>query len=235
MLNANHNVSALLLPLPAAIKFEEKQLENTVYVVDYDMKQAEIIMLTNGNSYNSALVPIIKLYNSYFGGGMSSVVFQDLRESKALAYSTFSRYNIPDKLTKKSFNMSYIGSQADKLGEAIKGMKDLLDVIPKAQNSYNAAKEAVLQDIRSERITKAEIIFNYLDAEDLGNKSDIRKEIFEKVKDYTFEDVQKFHSQNIKGKPTTLLILGKKSGLDIKVLEKYGNVKFLTLKDVFGY
>jgi predicted Zn-dependent peptidase len=234
-LNASHQAPTNLIDVPPAFKYQEKQLDNSVYVVDYDMKQAEIIMLSNGESYNPAIIPLVTLYNNYFGGGMNGVVFQDLRESKALAYSTFSRYNNPIKLEKKAFNLSYIGSQADKLGEAIKGMKDLLNDIPKAENNFIAAKEAVLQDIRSQRITRSQIIFNYLKAQELGNKTDIRKDIFEKVKNYTFEDVKNFHEKNIKNKPTTMLVLGKKELLNIKILEKYGTVKFLTLTDIFGY
>jgi predicted Zn-dependent peptidase len=234
-LNKTHNVPAKLNPVPAPYKFEEKQLDKTVFVVDYDMKQAEIMMLSNGLNYNPTTVPIITLYNSYFGGGMSSIVFQDLRESKALAYSTFSRYNQPNKLTKKYLNVSYIGSQADKLGEAMKGLSDLLNEMPKADASYASAKEAILQEMRTQRVTKGDIIFNYLEAQEMNNKTDIRKDIFEKVQNYSFEDIKKFQEENIKGKPTTILVLGKKDGLDMKVLEKYGTVKVLTLKEVFGY
>lgn len=234
-LNDYHMVPAQLSPpLPAQV-FEEKQLENTVYVVDYDMKQVEIVMLSNGGSYKREAVPLITMYNSYFGGGMSSILFQDLRESKALAYSTYSRYNQPNKLYKHYFNLSYIGSQSDKLSEALKGLSDLLNVIPKAEGSFSSAKESILQEMRTQRITKADIIFNYLEAQDLKNTTDIRKDIFEKVQTYTFDDVKAFHDQNIKGKPTTVLVLGKKDGLDMKVLEKYGKIKILTLQDVFGY
>ncbi len=62
-----------------------------------------------------------------------------------------------------------------------------------------------------------------------------RKDIFEKVQTYTFDDIKAFHDQMIKGKPTTVLVLGKQENLDMKVLEKYGKVKVLTLKDIFGY
>ena len=234
-LNSYHNVPEKLNPVPPAYKFDEKKMDNTVYVVDYDMKQAEIIMLSNGSSYWADMVPIITLYNNYFGGGMSSILFQDLRESKALAYSTYSRYNPPNKLTKKYFNLSYIGSQADKLAEALKGLKDLLDNMPKAEGSFSSAKESILQEMRTQRITKSEIIFNYLEAQDLGNTKDIRRDIFNRVQNYTFNDIKNFHDQNIKGKPTTILVLGKKDGLDAKALEEYGPVKFLTLKEVFGY
>lgn len=235
VLNTYHTVPEKLSPVPPSYKFEEKQLDKTVYVVDFDMKQAEIIMLSNGEGYNSAKVPLITLYNNYFGAGMSSILFQDLRESKALAYSTFSRYNEPNKLSKHYYNFSYIGSQADKLGEAMKGLSDLLNNMPKAEGTYSSAKESVLQEMRTQRITKGDIIFDYLKAQELNNKTDIRKDIFEKVQQYSFEDIKKFHEQTIKGKPTTTLVLGKKEGLDMKVLEQYGTVKFLTLQEVFGY
>lgn len=234
-LNKYHTVPETLFPPPAPIQFVEKDLEKTVYVVDYDMKQAEIIMLSNGINYSKEDVPVIYLYNTYFGGGMSSILFQDLRESKALAYSTYSRYNPPNKLSKKYYNLSYIGSQADKLSEAMKGLSSLLDEMPKAEGSFSSAKDMILQEMRTQRITKADIIFNYLEAADLGNKTDIRKDIFEKVQNYSFEDVKAFQEKNIKNKPRTILVLGKKEGLDMKVLEQYGTVKFLTLQDVFGY
>lgn len=235
ILNTYHTVPETILPPPRALQFAEKDLDSTVYVVDYDMKQAEIVMLSNGTSYSKDGVPLIYLYNGYFGGGMSSVLFQDLRESKALAYSTYSRYNQPNKLAKKYYNLSYIGSQADKLGDAMKGLNDLLNEMPKADGTFSSAKEMILQEMRTQRITKAEIIFNYLEAEDLGNKTDIRKDIFEKVQTYSYDDVKNFQEKNIKNKPKTVLVLGKKEGLDMKVLEQYGTVKFLTLKDVFGY
>lgn len=234
-LNSYHVVPQTLQAAPAAQTFEEKQLDKTVYVVDYDMKQAEILMLSNGDAYKKEMVPLIYLYNNYFGGGMSSVLFQDLRESKALAYSTYSRYNQPNKLYKKYYNMSYIGSQADKLAEAMKGLSDLLDEMPKAEGSFSSAKELILQEMQTQRITKADIIFNYLEAQDLGNNYDIRKDIFEKVQNYTFSDIKNFQEQTIKKKDRTILVLGKKENLDLKVLEKYGNVKFLTLEEVFGY
>ncbi len=215
-ITAFHVVPDQLLPVPPAIKFQEQTFGGTVYAVDFDMKQAEIMLLSNGEKYNPQLVPATTLYNNYFGGGMSGVVFQDLRESKALAYSTFSRYNLPNKLSKTGYNMSYIGSQADKLAEAIKGMTDLLDDMPKAEASFGAAKEMILQEISSQRINKSEILFNCIDAENLGLTGDIRKDVFEKVQNMSFDDVAKFQSTFVKGKPRTLLVLGKKENLDEK-------------------
>jgi predicted Zn-dependent peptidase len=152
-----------------------------------------------------------------------------------LAYSTFSRYNQPNKLGKTYFNFSYIGSQADKLEEALKGLSDLLNEMPKAEGSFSSARELILQEMCSQRITKADVIFNYLDAEQLGLSADIRRDIYEKVQKCSFEDIANFHKNNIKGKPITTLVLGKKENLNTKILEKYGPVKYLSLTEIFGY
>jgi len=234
-LTSFHKVPAQLKPVPPAMKFEERQLDRSVFVVDYDMKQAEIVMLSNGEKYRAEQVPVITLYNNYFGGGMSSILFQDLRESKALAYSTFSRYNQPNKLSKTYFNYSYIGSQSDKLEEAMKGLSDLLNEMPKAEGSFASARELILQEMCSQRITKANVIFNYLEAEQLGLSTDIRREIYDRVQKCSFEDISNFHKTYIKGKPVTTLVLGKKENLDTKTLEKYGPVKYLSLTEIFGY
>ena len=235
-LNENHRVPAGgLKPVPAEAKFSTQTFNNTVYVVDYDMKQAEIVILTEGDKYDAANVPLISMYNEYFGGGMSSVVFQDLRESKALAYSCYSTYRGPRDPNLPCYNFSYIGSQADKLPEALAGMSNLLNNVPKSDNSFEAAKEAILQGIKTQRINKADILFDYLNAEKFGLKTDIRKDIFTKVSAMKFEDVKAFQDAKIKNKPASILVLGKKDNLDIKTLEKYGTVKYLTLKDVFGY
>jgi predicted Zn-dependent peptidase len=234
-LDAYHMTPTQLKPVPQAVQFPELNLGKNVWVIDYDMKQAEILMLSNGEAYNPAQVPIVNLYNNYFGGGMSSVLFQDLRESKALAYSTYARYQEPNKRTKHYFNQAYIGSQADKLNEAMAGLSALLDNMPKADGTFKGAKEMIIQEIRTQRINRAEILFNYLQAEQLGNTVDIRKSIFENVSRYTYNDVVQFQNRVIKNKPRTIVVLGNKELLDQKVLEKYGSVKFLTLQDVFGY
>lgn len=235
-LNKNHQVPASgLKSVPAEANFVLQPFNNTVYVVDYDMKQAEIVMLTEGEKFSAENVPMITMYNEYFGGGMSSVVFQDLRESKALAYSCYSTYRKPNTPKLPYYNFSYIGSQADKLPEAMAGMSNLLNNMPKSDVAFNAAKEAIIQNIRTERINKADILFDYLNADRFGLKTDVRKDVYTKVPTMSFNDVKAFQDSKIKGKPASYLILGKKELLDTKTLEKYGTIKYLTLKEVFGY
>jgi len=231
-----HKTPATLKAVPVETKFEEiPTTQNNVYVMNYDMKQVEIIMISKSDKYNKANVPVIRLFNEYFGGGMSSIVFQELRESKALAYTAYAVYRSPSRLDRSHYIYSYIGTQNDKLPEAMKGMSDLINNMPEAEKNFNAAKEAVIKNIRTERITKDDILFSYESARKLGLGTDIRKDIFEKIPTMTFADLKAFQEKYLKNKNFTILILGNKKDLDIKTLEKYGKITYLNLEEVFGY
>ncbi len=235
VLNGAHKTPAKLKPIPAPTPFVELDNNNEIFVIDYDMKQAEIIIRQKDGMYDKNNIPTIRLYNEYFGGGMSSIVFQEIRESKALAYSVWSSYLTPSDKLKHNYFHAYVGTQADKLPEAMKGIFELINNLPEAENNFVAAKEAIIQGIRTERITKARILFNYESAKKLGLDYDIRKDIFENVPSMTFKEIKSFQVQHIRDKKYTIVVLGKKENLDIKTLEKYGKVTFLTLEDVFGY
>ena len=237
MLNKYHNVPATLKPVPAEIKFTEQPApaENKVYVVDYDMKQAEIIMLSQSEKFNKSNVAQRRLFNEYFGAGMNSVVFQDLRESKALAYSAYASYTSPWRPDRSHYVYFFIGTQNDKLPDAMKGMFDLINNMPQSQKCFDAAKEAIIQKIRSERITKENILFSYVSAKRLGLTYDLRKDVFEQVPNMNISDLLTFDQKYIKDKKFDIMVIGKKNDLDIKTLEKYGKVEYLKLEDVFGY
>jgi predicted Zn-dependent peptidase len=236
ILNALHRTPKVLKPIPAKTAFQEPGTESSrVFVVDYDMKQAEILLLSKDSRFNKEIVPGIKVFNEYFGKGMSSVVFQELRESQALAYSVFSGYNIPKRKDRSHFMVGYIGTQADKLPEALNGLLGLMAKLPESPTLFETAKELVLQTIRSQRTTKSAVLFSYEDAKSLGLDYDIQRDIFDKAQKMTFGEVKKFHEQFVKNKKYTMLVLGKKDLLNMKALEEHGPVRFLTLKDIFGY
>ena len=239
--NLNENLSNLhknttaLNPIAENNKFEELEINtNTVYVLDYDMKQAEVLFLAKGSKLKTADIPIISFHNSYFGGGMSSIVFQELRESKALAYSVYSTYTIPKDDKHSHYSFSYIGTQADKLQEAMQGMMDLLNTMPEAESNMESAQEGVIQKIRTERLTKSRILSEYQKAEKMGVAYDIRQDIYKSVPNFTMDDLSNFHNSYIKNDNYTIGVLGNKD-LKLDVLKQYGEIKHLTLEDVFGY
>ncbi len=236
MIAQHHKVPAELQPLPADDKFQMQDInEPTVYWAHYDMVQAEIMFLSKSIKFDPAIDPEVKIYNEYFGGGMGAIVFQDMREAKALAYSVYSVYSNARKKDKNNIIQSYIGTQSDKLPEAMKGMIELLDNMPESELAFENSKTAIKNKIETERITKSRVIFNYLDAQKLGVDTDIRKNLYDKVDGMKYEDIKKFQEQYVKGQPRNVIVIGSKERLNFDELEKYGKLQEVSLEELFGY
>ncbi len=225
-----------LIAVPDETPFAEiDTAENLVYVVDYDMTQAEILMLSRDRLYKPQEVPLITLFNEYYGGGMSSVVFQELREAKALAYSVFSVYRIPKDKDEHHYVFSYIGTQADKLPEALSGLGELMENLPESPELFASAKTGIQEKIRTERIKREKILFTREEAGKLGIDYDIRKDIYEQVGRFSFEDIAQFHKERFSDKKRIMMVLGRIDNLDMETLGRYGTVRTLTLDEIFGY
>lgn len=235
-LNQYHVLPDTLLPVPAPVEFTMQDVNKpNVYWADYDMVQAEIMFLSKGKEFSADQMPIARLFNEYFGGSMSSPVFQELREAQGLAYSAFANYGVAGKKKGNDMFYAYIGTQADKQPEAMEAMLKLLQNFPKSENGFAVAQRAILNQIESQRITKANILFNYETARKRGLDHDIRQDIYGKVQTATLADVEKFQQDNIKNSKYNVVLIGSKDKINFKDLQKYGTVKQLTLDELFGY
>jgi predicted Zn-dependent peptidase len=231
-----HAIPSQFRPVPEAIKFEKRDLQqNSVLFAPYDMVQSEIMWVNNSMKYDPSKLSVVELFNSYFGGDMGSIVFQTIRESKALAYSTYAFYLAPDKKEGRYTMLAYVGSQADKMNDAVTAMNDLMKDLPKTQQILESGKENIKKNLASERITQDDIIFSYLAAKRLGLNSDYRKDIYNGVGSLTFDDIKKFHDEYIAGKPYTYCVVASRDKIKIDDLKKIGDVKELSLEDIFGY
>jgi predicted Zn-dependent peptidase len=232
----NHPVPEQFDPIPTLKTYEETPIdESKVYWADYDMVQSEIIFLSKSDAYDVKNEPSIRLFNEYFGGGMNSIVFQEIREAQGLAYSVFSSYSQPNKMDKANYLFAYIGTQADKQAEAMTAMMDLLNNMPESQGAFDIAKEAIMNKIESERITRSGVLWNYISAQDKGIDYDIRKDVYNDVKNMTFENLQSFHAKYIKDKKYVTVLVGSRDKIDFNDLKKYGQITEVSLDELFGY
>jgi predicted Zn-dependent peptidase len=232
----NHKVNKSLKSYPAPKKYERLEAkENTIYFVDYDMVQAEVQMMRNDKKFDPTLLPMVSAFNEYYGGGMASVVFQEIRESKALAYSTYSYFARPSKKEDPFEAGFYVGTQSDKLPDAMKAVNDLLNKLPESENNWEVAKKSIKQGFETRRISKTGILFNYQNALRLGLDHDVRKDVYEGVNNISLADIKKFHGDYMKDKPWNIKLVGSKDKINMAELSKYGKVVQLSLKDIFGY
>jgi zinc protease len=217
-------------------RFVEAPLDKpTVYFCNYNMKQAEVIMLSKEEKFNKDLFPYISLYSDYYGSGLSSVLFQEIREKMGLAYSVNSSISAPAYANESHYIQCYVGTQADKLETTMKQMSNLLNNMVEVPKQYEGARISALKNLESEWITGESIFAAYDRAAKRGLDYDIRKEMYEKIPNISMADLKVFFDKHIKGKSFTYLVIGKKENVDFKVLESLGTVKELSLEEVFGY
>ena len=166
---------------------------------------------------------------------MGALVFQTIRESKALAYSTFARYAIPDKKEDPFYTLAYVGCQADKFNESIVAMNELLNDLPNVVENIKFARTGIKKDIETDRITQDGIIYNYLAAQRKGLDYDIRKKTYEVVDKIGYDELKKFHTSYIANKPYTYCVVASEKKVSEDEMKKYGEVKKLNLEEIFGY
>lgn len=120
--------------------------------------------------------------------------------------------------------------------EAMAGMYDLLNEFPESGKCLRSSKEGIISKIRTERITKANVLSEYQERERLGIEDyNIRENTYREVPTLQMNDLKAFFNQYIKDSKYAILVLGDTDKLDYDALAKYGRVKQLTLEEVFGY
>lgn len=231
-----HKLPATFTAYPEPVQFTyTNQAANQVLFADYDMVQSEIYWVRNTSAYDPAKEPVVDLFNNYFGGGMGSVVFQTIRESKALAYSTFAFYNAPVKKENPFSVVAYIGSQSDKMNDALQGMNELLNELPVSDQGFENARKSLKNNLATERIVQDGIIFSYLAAQQKGLDHDIRKDEYAVLDQLSMEDVKRFHKENLSNKAFTYCVVASDKRVKTDDLKKLGEVKKLNLEEIFGY
>ncbi|WP_242204685.1 M16 family metallopeptidase [Aestuariivivens insulae] len=231
----NHSIPKTLKAHPPKKIYKEKETGGNVYFVDYDMVQTEMLFVSKGEVFHPDNLAASALFNSYFGNGLSSIVFQEIRESKSLAYSAYADYSIAEEKDKPNYLTAYIGTQANKMHEAVDAMMELMTNMPYAEKQFEAAKESILKILAAHRINKAGVFWEYERLKKRGSSEDMRKKMYNQIKQMSFKDLQKFFNENIKGKDYDILVIGNKKDVDMSTLKKLGEIKEMDVDYLFNY
>lgn len=223
------------LQVPEPKIYPEPETTGNVYFTDYDMVQMEISKAGRGKEVNIHDLGKINVFNEYFGRGLSSIVFQEIRESKSLAYSAYVSYAANAELGHHDYITTYIGTQPDKLQVAVDTMDELMSELPEVPIQFENARNAALKQIASARITRTNIFFNTLRLKKLGISHDFRKDIYEQIQNLEFEDLRAFYDAAVKPIRFNTAIIGKRENLNREAVDQMGTFTEVSLKDIFGH
>ncbi|WP_312341072.1 M16 family metallopeptidase [Chryseobacterium binzhouense] len=215
--------------------YPEPAAQGKVYFTNYDMVQMEMSKVAKGSDVNISDFGKVNVFNEYFGRGLSSIVFQEIRESKSLAYSAYVSFANASEKGKSNYVTNYIGTQANKLPLAVSAMNDLMADFPQVPAQFENSKGSALKQIASNRINRTNIFFNQMALKKLGVDYDIRKDIYAEIQTLTLPQLTNFYNTEIKPLKYNTAIIGKRENLNMESINKMGEFKEVTLEEIFGY
>lgn len=232
-----HHVSGSPGATPLSRRFEELETASPqVLFVDFPIVQTDVLMLSRGTpEFNPEELLYRDWYNEYFGYGLSSIVFQEIREAKALAYSTYAMYSTPIRKDRAHYLHAYVGTQPDKLRDAIPALLDIIQHMPVAEAQIEHSRQSVLKRLASERVLPSRLHSAARAWRDLGLGGDFRQEIYHKLQSADTSDLISFQQRYVKDRAFTFLVLGSRDRVDMNYLSSFGTLRELSMEEIFGY
>ena len=217
---------------------ELKQYDKpTVFFVDMpDMAQSIVYGYVKGDPVDDkASRHASRLFSVYFGGDMSSLMFQEIREFRSFAYRTSGRYQLPNhahKGTAGSFT-AMLSTQSDKTLDALGVLDSLIREMPLKPERMEAVKQTLVNRINNDYPPFRNLSEKVASARMEGFDRDPAEEFLRDIATMDMQDISRFYREQISGRPVVYVIAGNRKHIDMKKLAEYGTIIKVKKKDIY--
>lgn len=176
------------------------------------------------------------MFNEYMSGSMAGIFFQEIREMRSLAYSTYGNFRY-DRFNRTPGNYyGFVGTQCDKTEDAIAAMRDLMIRFPERKEKFSNAQDYLISVRNSSYQTFRSFPGNYRYlVEEEKTDRDERVEITNEIRQLNYDDLHTFHKKYVEGRPMVIFISGNAKKFDLKNLGQYGKVQEVKYKDMIKF
>lgn len=217
---------------------ELKQYDRpTVFFIDMpDMAQSIVYGYVKGDPVDDkASRHASRLFSVYFGGDMSSLMFQEIREFRSFAYRTSGRYQLPNhahKGTAGSFT-AMLSTQSDKTLDALGVLDSLIREMPLKPERVEAVKQTLVNRINNDYPPFRNLSEKVASARMEGFDRDSAEEFLRDIATMDMQDISRFYREQISGRPVVYVIAGNRKHIDMKKLAEYGTIIKVKKKDIY--
>ena len=217
---------------------ELKQYDRpTVFFIDMpDMAQSIVYGYVKGDPVDDkASRHASRLFSVYFGGDMSSLMFQEIREFRSFAYRTSGRYQLPNhahKGTAGSFT-AMLSTQSDKTLDALGVLDSLIREMPLKPERVEAVKQMLVNRINNDYPPFRNLSEKVASARMEGFDRDPAEEFLRDIATMDMQDISRFYQEQISGRPVVYVITGNRKHIDMKKLAEYGTIIKVKKKGIY--
>jgi predicted Zn-dependent peptidase len=176
-----------------------------------------------------------RLFSEYFGGGMSSLLFQEIREFRSYAYQTSGAVQLPPfSMPDKPFRfINFLSTQSDKTIDAMTVLQSLIRNIPVHKEKIDPIIKSIVNETNNEYPSFRDISIKIVKYKQYGYMYDANKYLINKIKDMTIDDIVKFHKTYIKDQNIVYVIVGNSLNLNMSKLSSFGDVIRIKKRDFY--
>lgn len=215
-------------PRPAVanvVHDRQRPPETTVYFVPRrDAVQTQVWFAVEGGPVAVVDRPAADAFSEYFGGSMAGLVFQEIREFRALAYSASARFARDDEPAQRGVLLGHVACQADKTFEAIDVMLDLYKNMPAREERLALVRSTLLRSQETETPSFRDLQTKLHQWHDRGHSDDPRRALVPAYTKLGFADIVDFYKRHVAGKPLAIMIVGDPRKTSPELLKKYGKL-----------
>ena len=219
---------------PFVIFDRQKPSKNKIYILNNKKSiQSHIVFNIEGSERSNSKANYSNAFNSYFGSDMSSIVFQEIREFRSLAYSTFAQYSLAPMEGENNSFIGYVGCQADKTIESVKVMNDLILNMPEKPERLEMIKSSLIESSKTSKPSFRNLIERIESWKRQGFDDDPNKLLLEQYNNLSFKSIVDFYKAEIQNKPMIITIVGDVSRFNLEELKRYGEIIMVKKSDLF--
>ena len=189
------------------------------FLPNSDVQQADLYFYINGQPYDIASDVYSDAFNQYFSGGFSGIVLNEIRTKRSMAYTAYGVNQTPSLTGKNTYFIGYVGTQSDKVVDAINVYMDLLTTMPADTTRIEAIRAALKQAAQTAKPSMRGKASTFEAWKRLGYNDDPAKINAEKIDNLTYEQIETFYKENIQGKPITIILMGDPKKIDLKAIQ----------------
>ena len=218
---------------------ELKQYDQpTVFFIDMpDMAQSIVYGYVKGDPVDdNASRHASQLFSIYFGGDMSSLMFQEIREFRSFAYRTSGRYQLPNHVHKGAAGSftAMLSTQSDKTLDALGVLDSLIREMPLKPERVEAVKQTLTNHINNDYPPFRSLSEKVASARMEGFDRDPAEEFLQDIATMDMQDISRFYQEQIHGRPVVYVIAGNRKHIDMKKLAGYGTIVKVKKKEIYN-
>jgi predicted Zn-dependent peptidase len=175
------------------------------------------------------------LFSRYFGEGMSSLMFQEIREFRSLAYYTSGAYRLPPfcQSDKPTRFVTYLSTQSDKTIDALKVLNSLIRDMPEHPEKIADVIQTLLNQINNEYPSFRELSTKIALYRQSGYADDPNRFLLHDIRQMNMDDVVRFYRANVQGRTLAYVVVGNSRKMDMRQLATFGDVVRMGKRDFY--